>query len=87
MAGAILRIGTAKIRLATCVPHEVHYLLIFKAFGSLLKSDSTVNSDHHKYFLRFPMVHLTAAAYTTNLCLEFSSGNTIDLEMKEIGRR
>ena len=32
------------------------------------------------------MSELTEVAYTTKLCLEFSSGDTVDIEMKEIGR-
>ena len=33
------------------------------------------------------MAHLTAAEYPTKPCLYFFSGDTVDLEMKEIGRR
>ena len=33
------------------------------------------------------MAHLSAAASPTNACLDFYSVDTIDLEMKEIGRR
>ena len=33
------------------------------------------------------MSQLTADASPKKLCLEFSSGYTVDLEMKEIGRR
>ena len=46
-----------------------------------------MNPDPQKYFLDFPMSHLTATASPTKLCLEFSSGDTVDLEMKDIGRR
>ena len=52
-----------------------------------LQSVINVNSAPHKYFLTFPIVHLTAATYTKNICLDFSSANTVDLEVKEIGRR
>ena len=43
--------------------------------------------DLQKYFLNFPVTHLTADASPTKLCLEFSSGDTIDLKMNEIGHR
>ena len=33
------------------------------------------------------MAHLTSADSPTKLCIEFSSGNTVYLDMKEIGRR
>ena len=33
------------------------------------------------------MAHLTEAAYPTKLCLDFYSGNTVYLEMKDISRR
>ena len=33
------------------------------------------------------MDHLTAAASPKKLCLEFSSYETVDIEMAEIGRR
>ena len=33
------------------------------------------------------MAHITAAASPTKLCLDFSSVDTFDLKMKEIGRR
>ena len=46
-----------------------------------------MNSDPHKYFLNSPIAHLTADTSPTKLCLDFSSGDTFDLEMKEIGRR
>ena len=46
-----------------------------------------MNSDTHKYFLKFPMAQLTAAASPKNICLDFYSGNTVDIDMKEIGRR
>ena len=52
-----------------------------------LKYDSTVNYDPHKYFMNFPTAHLTSDASPTKLCLDFSSGKTVDLEMKDIGRR
>ena len=46
-----------------------------------------MNYDPHKYFLNFPMAHLTAAASPKNLHLDFFSGDTVNLEMKEISRR
>ena len=46
-----------------------------------------MNFDPHKYFLKFPMSQLTAAAPPTKLCLEFSSGDTVAIEMKDIGKR
>ena len=82
LVGAILLIGTAIFRLSTCVPREVHYLLIQKKIFSPLQYDSTVNSDPHKYFLDFPMDYLTADAYTTKVCLDFSSGYTVDIDIK-----
>ena len=33
------------------------------------------------------MAHLNVSEYPTKLSLDFSSGDTVDLEMKEIGRR
>ena len=33
------------------------------------------------------MAHLTAAAFPTNLCLDFYIGDTVDIGMKDIGRR
>ena len=56
-------------------------------FFSPLQSESTVSSDPHKYFLKFPMDHLTVADHPTNIYLDFSSGDTIDIEIKEIGYR
>ena len=53
-----------------------------KDFWSPLKSDSTVNTDTHKYFLIFPIAHLTVASSPKNIYLDFSSGNTVDIEMK-----
>ena len=46
-----------------------------------------MNSDPHKYFLDFPMAHLTAYFFSTKLFLDFYSDNTVDIEIKEIGRR
>ena len=46
-----------------------------------------MNSDTHKYFIKFTMDHLTTADSQTKICLEFSSRDTVNLEMKEIGRR
>ena len=56
-------------------------------FFSPLQSESTVSSDPHKYFLKFPMDHLTETASPTKLCIEFSSDDTVDTKMKEIGNR
>ena len=58
-----------------------------KNFCSTLKSDSTVNYDPPKYFLNFPMSHLTAYASPTKLCLDFHSGDNVDIDMKEISHR
>ena len=33
------------------------------------------------------MAHLNAAVSPENICLDFSCGDTVDIEMKEIGRR
>ena len=52
-----------------------------------MQYDSAVNSDLHKYFMNFTMAHLTAAASPAKLCLDFLSDNTVDLDMREIGRR
>ena len=46
-----------------------------------------MNSDPQNYSLKFSIDHLTEYASTTKLCLDFSSGDTVDLDMKEIGRR
>ena len=51
-----------------------------------LQLDSTVNSAPHKYCLKFPMSHLTAAASPTKLCLEFYSGDTVDIKCSATGR-
>ena len=58
-----------------------------KSFCIPLQSDSTISSDPHKYILNFSMDQLTVDASPTNLCLDFSSGKTVDLKIKEIGRR
>ena len=68
LAGAIIWIGTAKIRLDTCVPHGVHWPLI-RRFYIKIQSDITVNSYPHKYFLNYSMDHLTAASSPTKRCL------------------
>ena len=44
-----------------------------------------MNYDPHKYFIKFSMSHLTVAASPTKPSLDFSSGYTVDLDMKEIG--
>ena len=49
---------------------------------SPLKSDTTVNYDTHKYFLNFPMAHLTASTSPKNPCVDFYSGDTVDTDMK-----
>ena len=46
-----------------------------------------MNSDPHNYFLNFPVTHLTEAASPTKLCIDFYSGDTVDIEMKDIDRR
>ena len=56
-----------------------------KNLCSPLQYNSTMISDPHTYFMRFTMSHLTAASYPTNTCLEFYSGDTVDIEMKDIG--
>ena len=53
-----------------------------KNFFILLQLDSTLNSDPLKNFLNFPISHLAVSVSTTKLCLEFSSDDTVDLEMK-----
>ena len=64
----------------------VRYPLI-QRFFSLLQFDCTLNSDTHKYFLNFPISHPLVYDSTTNRCLNFSIGGTVDLDMKEIDRR
>ena len=54
-----------------------------KKIFSPLQSDSTMNSDPHNYFLNFTIAQLTVAASPTKTCLDFSSGNNVDLEMKK----
>ena len=61
--------------------------LWFKYFCIPLKLDIKLNSSSHKYFLNFLMAHINAAASPTKLCLDFYSGDTIDIKMKEIGPR
>ena len=56
-------------------------------FFSPLQLDNTLNYDPHKYFLNFPMAHITADDSPKNIYLDFSSGDTVDTETKEIGRR
>ena len=58
-----------------------------KNFCIPLQSDSNVNYDPHKYFLNFPMAHLTEAASPTKVCIKFFSRNPVDIEMEEIVRR
>ena len=53
-----------------------------KNFCIPLQSESTVNYYPYKYILNFPMTHLTVAASLTKLCLDFSSGDIVDIEMK-----
>ena len=50
-------------------------------FLSPLQLDITVNSATHKYFLIFPMSHLTAADSPTKPFLGFYSGDTFDLKV------
>ena len=52
-----------------------------------LKYDSKVNYDPHKYLMNFPMAHITVADSTTKIYLHFYIVDTVDVEMKEIGRR
>ena len=52
-----------------------------------LQSYSTLNSATHKYLLNFTMDHLTVAGSPKKLCLEFCSGETVEINMKEIGCR
>ena len=86
LSSAILKIDIASIRIAICVPRVLRYLMIIKNC-SPLQFYSTVNCYPQKYFLNFPMGNLTSAASPTRLCLEFSSGDAVDIEMKEIGCR
>ena len=46
-----------------------------------------MNSASYKHFLTFSMDHLNEAASTIKPCIDFSGGETIDIEMKEMGRR
>ena len=84
--GPILRIGTATIWLATCVPIGVHWPLILILF-SPLKLNTTLDYDKHKDPPKFPMSHLTTTDSLTKLYLDFSSGDTINLKIREIGHR
>ena len=54
---------------------------------SPFRSDSTVNYTPHKYFLNFMMEHLTVDDSPTKLCLEFSCGDTVDIDIKKVGHR
>ena len=54
---------------------------------SLLQSEISMNSDPYKFFLNFPMAHITEAISTTKLCPDFSSGDNVDIEMEYIGCR
>ena len=47
----------------------------------------TVRCALHKYSLNFTMDHLTVADYPTKSYIVFSSGDTIGIEMKKIGRK
>ena len=80
--GDILKIGTATFWLTTCVLRGVHWPMIQIFVSFSLQSDITVNCAPHNYFQGYAMAHLTMASYPTKLCLEYSSGDTIDLEMK-----
>ena len=53
--------------------------LQFKDFFIPLQSDGTMNYDPQKYFLNFPISHLNVAPFVTKICLDFSSGDTVDL--------
>ena len=59
--------------------------------GLLFKKNS-VQFNHtvcwtilHKHFLNLQISYLTEYAYSTKLCLEFSSADTVYLEIKSIG--
>ena len=54
---------------------------------SPLKLDIAVNSVTKKFFINFLMAHFTADASPAKVYLELYSVDTIDLQMKEIGRR
>ena len=42
-----------------------------------------MNCYPHKYFMDFPIDHLTMDHYPKNMCLEFSSGYIVDLDMEK----
>ena len=56
-------------------------------FSSPLQWDSTMNYALPNYYLNFTLAHLTVATSSKKQCLDFSSGDTVDIEMKEIGLR
>ena len=53
-----------------------------KMFWSPLQSFIRVNSDIHKYFRKLPFTHLTEYDSTTKLCLFFSSGDIVAIDME-----
>ena len=80
MAGAILKIGTATIRIANCVPSGVHSTLILRIFSVHYNQIvQLIMPPPPKYFLNFPISRLTAAASTKKLCMDFSAGETVDI--------
>ena len=67
--------------------YHVRYIsLWFKELFSLLQSASNVNYGPRKYFMNFPMDHLTVAASPPKLCTDLSIGENIDIDMKDTGR-
>ena len=52
-----------------------------------MQSFSTAKFVPHKYFLNFKIAHLTEVDSTIKIWLDFSSGETIDLEIKEVGHK
>ena len=82
MDGAILQIGIAKIHISTCVPHGLHWPLIQIIFSVHCNQTSQIPPPPPKYFPNSPIYHLNSDDSPINMCLEFSSGETIALEMK-----
>ena len=58
-----------------------------KIFFTPLQYNSTVKSAPQKYFLNFLMSCLTVGYSHTKLCVNFSIGDTVGIDMKEIGCR
>ena len=57
----------------------------YKKLFSPLQLESTVNSATNRYLLNLPIDHINASAFNKNICLDFSSGEAIVIQMKEIG--